>query len=453
MMQLPCEVERILLRLEDGGHEAWLVGGVVRDALWRQPEVLAQSADLRALDYDIATGARPDEVEQLFMDMRQYAVGKKHGTIAVRTRDGLVEITTFRRDGAYSDRRHPDAVQFGVSIEEDLARRDFTVNAIAWNPSRGMRDPFGGRGDLEKGILRAVGDPMARFQEDGLRILRAVRLCAQHGFVIEPQTWKAMQDSFSCLHQVSAERIASELTWLLCGRYARRVLIAYRECIGAVLPELIPMFDLSQQSVHHRFDVWEHTVEAMSQAPPQPLLRWTMLLHDSGKPACKTVDENGRGHFYGHAKVSRQIAAQIAARLRFGTEQSELLCFLVAHHDNPLGADAQFVRRKLSRIGEERFRLLLSVQKADWYGKRMEAYDLQSLIQTEGLLEDVLAQRHCVSRKMLAVNGDDMVKLGLQGKQIGEMLETLLAAVLEVPESNEREMLLEMAQKRMEEWN
>lgn len=454
MMQLPCEIEAIIARLEASGYAAWLVGGAVRDALCTQLRVLVnRTSAKKILDFDIATDAVPDEVERLFEDKRQYAVGKKHGTIAVRTDCAIAEITTFRKDGTYSDGRHPDAVQFGTSISEDLERRDFTVNAIAWNPKTGIYDPFGGRKDLERGTIRAVGDPRVRFLEDGLRILRAVRLCAQHGCTIEEGTWEAMQESFSCLLQVSAERIEAELTRMLCGRYVGRVLLQYRACIAAVLPELTPMFDLPQQSVHHRFDVWEHTVQAVTQVPPQPLLRWTMLLHDSGKPACKTVDENGRGHFYGHAKVSQKIATQIAARLRFGTERSEMLCFLTAHHDNPLGTDAQFVRRKLARIGEQRMRMLLAVQKADWYGKRMETYDLQSLMQTQALLEECLVQQHCFTRKMLAVNGDDMVRLGLEGKRIGAMLDTLLSAVLDDPERNEREILLEIAQKRMEEWD
>lgn len=451
MMQLPGEIEAIISRLEENGNKAWLVGGAVRDALCTQPKVLVNRPEKKMLDFDITTDAVPDEVERLFADKRQYAVGKKHGTIAVCTDAAIAEITTFRKDGAYSDGRHPDAVQFGTSIAEDLQRRDFTVNAIAWNSKAGIYDPFGGREDLERGIIRAVGDPKARFWEDGLRILRAVRLCAQHGFTIEEGTWHAMQASFSCLRQVSAERIEVELSKLLCGRYAGRVLLQYRACIAAVLPELAPMFDVPQQSVHHRFDVWEHTVQAVIQVPPQPLLRWTMLLHDSGKPACKTVDENGRGHFYGHAKVSQKIAAQIAARLRFGTEQRDMLCFLVAHHDNPLGTDAQFVRRKLARIGEQGMRMLLAVQKADWYGKRMKTHDFQKLIQTEALLEECLTQQHCFTRKMLAVNGDDMVRLGLEGRQIGDMLDALLSAVLEEPKRNERETLIGIAHKRMEE--
>lgn len=259
-----------------------------------------------------------------------------------------LEITTYRTEGGYSDGRHPDGVRFVTDIREDLARRDFTVGAMAWHPERGLCDPFGGQTDLKNGILRAVGDADTRFQEDALRILRGLRFASKLGFAIEPETAAAMRRQVHRLHCIAAERIREELTGLLCGRYVQRTLMTYADLITSALPELAPMQGCQQQNPHHLYDVWEHTVRAVGQVPAEPVLRWAMLLHDSGKPACKTVDEQGIGHFRGHPKVSREIAERVVARLRFSTEDSERILLLVERHDTPLGDNEKLVRRSLS---------------------------------------------------------------------------------------------------------
>ena len=316
MIRLPAHAARAIEQLEGAGFETWAVGGCVRDSL----------RGAAPHDWDLCTAARPEQMKAVFAGERVLETGLKHGTLTLLTDGGPLEITTFRADGGYSDGRHPDAVRFVGSVEDDLARRDFTVGAMAWHPARGLCDPYGGLDDLQDGILRAVGDPDARFTEDGLRILRAVRFASQLGFAVEPQTAAAMRRQLARLDCVAAERVREELTRTLCGRFVQRALLSYRDVLAAVLPELVPMFDCAQQNPHHLYDVWEHSVRAVGQVPAVPALRWAMLLHDCGKPACKTIDEKGVGHFYGHPKVSREIAERIVQRLRFSGAKARASC-------------------------------------------------------------------------------------------------------------------------------
>ena len=440
-MRLPEHAARAVARLEAAGFETWAVGGCVRDSL----------RGAAPHDWDLCTAARPEEMQAVFAGARVLETGLKHGTLTLLTDGEPLEITTFRADGAYSDGRHPDGVRFVRRIEADLARRDFTVGAMAWHPQRGLCDPFGGQKDLQNGVLRAVGDPNARFQEDALRILRAVRFASKLGFTVEPETAAAMRRQAARLDCVAAERVREELTGALCGRFARRALMEFADVIGTVLPELEPMFGCAQQNPHHLYDVWEHSARAVEQVPNIPALRWSMLLHDCGKPACKTVDENGVGHFYGHPKVSREIAERILRRLRFSGEDTARILLLVEQHDRPLGDTDKLVRRRLSQIGEARFRDLLAIKKGDAVGQGTHPEDVAWLHGMEQCLNDVLAAESCFSLRQLAVDGNDIKALGLSGPAVGEMLHALLGAVIDGQADNTREALIACARARMEE--
>ena len=441
MIRLPAHAARAIEQLEGAGFETWAVGGCVRDSL----------RGAAPHDWDLCTAARPEQMKAVFAGERVLETGLKHGTLTLLTDGGPLEITTFRADGGYSDGRHPDAVRFVGSVEDDLARRDFTVGAMAWHPARGLCDPYGGLDDLQDGILRAVGDPDARFTEDGLRILRAVRFASQLGFAVEPQTAAAMRRQVGRLNCVAAERVREELTRMLCGRFVQRALLSYRDVLAAVLPELVPMFDCAQQNPHHLYDVWEHSVRAVGQMPAVPALRWAMLLRDCGKPACKTIDEKGVGHFYGHPKVSREIAERIVQRLRFSGAESARILLLVEQHDRPLGENDKLVRRRLSQIGEARFRDLLAIKKGDAVGQGTHPEDVAWLYGMEQCLDRVLAADACFSLRQLAVNGDDMLALGLSGPAVGAMLHDLLRAVIDEQADNTRGALLALARARMEE--
>ena len=440
-MRLAPHAARAVARLEAAGYETWAVGGCVRDSL----------RGVAPHDWDLCTAARPEEMQAVFAGERVLETGLKHGTLTLLTEVGPLEITTFRADGDYSDGRHPDGVRFVRRIEDDLARRDFTVGAMAWHPERGLFDPFGGQDDLRRGILRAVGDPDTRFTEDALRILRGVRFASQLGFAIEEQTAAAMRRQAERLACIAAERVRVELTGALCGRYALRALLRYGDVVCTALPELRPMRGCDQQNPYHKYDVWEHSIRAVAQVPAQSALRWAMLLHDCGKPACKTVDANGIGHFYGHPKAGRDIAADLLRRLRFSSEETARILLLVVQHDRPLGETAKRLRRRLSQVGEARVRDLLAIKKGDCIGQETHPENLARLCGIERLLGEVLAAQACFSLRDLAVNGNDITALGLRGRAVGEMLQTLLDAVIDEQADNTREALLALARTRMEE--
>ena len=407
-MRLPEHAAHAIRRLERAGFEAWAVGGCVRDSL--------RGVDPH--DWDLCTSASPAQMQAVFADARVLTTGLRHGTLPVLTDGGPLEITTYRTEGGYSDGRHPDGVRFVTDIREDLARRDFTVGAMAWHPERGLCDPFGGQTDLKNGVLRAVGDADTRFQEDALRILRGLRFASKLGFAIEPETAAAMRRQVHRLDCIAAERIREELTGLLCGRYVQRTLMAYADLITSALPELAPMQGCQQQNPHHLYDVWEHTVRAVGQVPAEPVLRWAMLLHDSGKPACKTVDEQGIGHFRGHPRASLALSRELLPRLRFSSAATERILLLVERHDTPLGDNEKLVRRSLSRIGEARFRDLLAIKKGDAVGQGTSRNYVAQLFETEALLNRVLTQEQCFSLRQLAVNGADLQALGLHGRSV-----------------------------------
>ena len=441
MIRLPPHAADAIGRLEAAGFETWAVGGCVRDSL----------RGAAPHDWDLCTAAQPDDMQTVFAGERMLATGLQHGTLTLLTSGGPLEITTFRADIGCSDGRRPDTVRFVGSVEDDLRRRDFTIGAMAWHPARGLCDPYGGLDDLEAGVLRAVGKPDVRFAEDGLRILRAVRFAAALGFSVEPETAAAMRRQLARLDCISPERVREELTRTICGRFALRALIEFADVIGYALPELKPMFGCAQQNPHHLYDVWKHTIHALVQVPGNAALRWAMLLHDCGKPACKTVDENGVGHFYGHPKVSCEIAGQLLSRLRFSRADAARILLLVEQHDCPLGDTDKLIRRQLSRIGEARLRDLLAVKKGDAIGRGTCPEDVAKLLHAEQRLNQVLAAEACFSLRRLAVNGYDIMALGLSGCAVGQMLHTLLNAVIEEQAENTRPALLSLARAKMED--
>ncbi|MDE7262331.1 MAG: HD domain-containing protein [Oscillospiraceae bacterium] len=436
MFSLPEQVQETLRRLEDAGYEAWCVGGAVRDALLgRTPG-----------DWDVTTSAPPEVTLEIFAP-RALPTGLQHGTVTVY---GGVEVTTFRRDGDYLDNRHPDHVEFTGSLTEDLARRDFTVNAIALNLRGELADPFGGRADLNGGILRAVGEPEKRFREDALRILRGLRFASRLGFAIEPDTAAAIRRCAPLLRNIAPERILAETTGILCGEHAAEALLAYPDVLGVFMPEILPCVGFGQHSVYHCYDVWEHTARAVAAAGPDPILRWALLLHDLGKPSTFTLDEEGRGHFYGHWRESVPLGTAILDRLRMDNRSKRTILTLVERHDAPLTLSEKSVRRNLARYGEETLRLLLEVKRADNLAQAEPYRDRQTLIaQWEDLLELVIQSGECFSLRQLAVKGGDLTVLGLRGPAVGTALHELLELVIDEKLPNDRGILLEHVKEKL----
>ena len=375
---------------------------------------------------------------------RAVPTGLKHGTVTVRTEDQPVEVTTFRKDGAYRDHRRPETVTFTDSLEEDLRRRDFTVNAMALDLRGTFRDPFGGLGDLERGILRCVGEPERRFHEDALRILRGLRFSACLGFVLEEKTASAIREKKELLRDIAPERVWAELSRLLTGRWADEVLRAYPEVVGVFWPELLPMIGFDQRTRHHCYDVWEHTLHALAAVEPDVVLRCTMLLHDVGKPETFTLDARGHGHFKGHPARSAALAEDMLRRLRVDNATRETVVRLVEWHDRNIPRTDQGLRRALRDLGEADLRRLLAVKRAD---NQAQAHQdlLGEIDKAEAILDRLLAEGACVSLGQLAVRGGDLAALGLRGPAIGRMLDLLLDRVVDGDVPNEREILLKTA--------
>lgn len=434
-IEIPIFVRKVIDRLEAKGFEAWIVGGCIRDFL----------RGCIPHDWDIATSAQPVQTISVFEDWPVYLTGIRHGTIMVHVDGHPVEITTFRTESVYSDKRRPDTVKFVTQIADDLARRDFTINAMAYHPVRGLYDRFGGKQDLEAGLLRAVGDPDRRFCEDALRILRGVRFLAKTGFAIECNTAQAMRRQLSGLDAVANERILSELNEILTGQYVGRALRSCRDIIAAVLPEVAPMFGLWQHNPHHRYDVWEHTVRAVEAVPNDLVLRWTLLLHDSGKPYSYTVDEQGIGHFRGHAAMSATLARQALTRLRAPRALREQVERLVQLHDYLLGQEQKIVQRRMAKLGEDTVRRLLRVKKGDCSAQGIFSIHLAELWQTEQLVETICAADGCFCLKDLAIDGHAVRELGFCGPEIGLMLRRLLDQVIDGQIPNQRAALYGLA--------
>ena len=432
-MYIPNSVLELIHQLEEAGFETWVVGGCVRDHLMGNVPH----------DYDCCTAAEPEQMQALFADRQLVLAGLKHGTVGVVTEAGVVEITTFRTEGGYLDSRHPDWVKFVRDVKEDLARRDFTVNAMAYSPRRGLCDPFGGQADLKNGLLRAVGDPVLRFREDALRILRGLRFAARFGFEIEEATRTAMHTEIAGLDTLARERVLTELEGFLLAATARDILDG-AELLCRIIPELAPQLGFDQKNPHHEHDIFTHTAMVVERAPKEPILRMAALLHDLGKVDTFFLDEKGVGHFYGHAGLGAKMAEEILRRLKCSNALREEVTWLIAHHMDRFPCEEKSARRCLSKHGLPRMERLTRLQMADFGGK-VDDGDLDEWLR---LLQEVDAREGALTLKTLAVKGKDLIGLGIApGKQVGELLNRLLSMVLAGELPNQREALLEYLRK------
>ncbi|MBQ3144584.1 MAG: HD domain-containing protein [Akkermansia sp.] len=437
---MPDYALTVVERLESRGYEAYVVGGCVRDSLLgRQPN-----------DWDVCTNALPEDVLRVFRRFHVIKTGLQHGTVTVMSDRQPVEVTTFRIDGNYSDNRHPDAVSFVFRVEEDLARRDFTINAMAYSPTRGLVDAFGGQEDLAAGLIRCVGEPDARFNEDGLRIMRALRFAARFGFAIERETAASVRRNRHLLENVSAERIFKELKGILVGAGVLDMLLAFPEVFSCIIPELAPSIGFDQHTPYHCYDVWTHSAYAVAAAPADEILRLTLLLHDVGKPACFSMGEDGRGHFYGHPAAGEKLTKTILQRLKSDNATLSTVCALVRVHDMTMPTTVPGMRRLVGKLGVENVRRLLDVQRADHaaHSDFDHASGVALIRDAAELLEDVLEMEPAFTVKDLAINGNTLMQLGMSpGPAMRQVLETLLTAVQEGNLKNESETLSAAARK------
>lgn len=433
-IQLPEKVNQIIHTLQSHGYEAYAVGGCIRDS------ILGRIPD----DWDITTSATPLETKALFP--RTFDTGIEHGTITVLIDKDAFEVTTYRVDGKYEDSRHPSEVTFTRSLSEDLLRRDFTINAMAYNDKEGLVDIFGGIEDLKNKTIRCVGNAKARFGEDALRILRAVRFASQLGFVIEEETREGISELAPTLANISAERIQVELIKMLVSPTPSLLRTAYELGITKViLPEFDELMVTAQETPHHKYNVGEHTLKAIEYIRADKVLRLTMLFHDIAKPQMKTIDENGVAHFKMHDVKSAEMTKQILRRLKFDNDTMNKVVKLVQYHDYRMPAEPKNVRRAMNKIGENLFPYYLEVREADTLAQSeyMQEEKLQNIKDVKARYEEILAKKECVSLKTLAITGSDLIENGMQpGKEIGTVLNKLLDAVIENPEYNTKETLL-----------
>ncbi len=437
---LPLPVARALSVLEACGYEAYVVGGCVRDSLiGRTPN-----------DWDITTNATPEQMKACFADFRVIETGIQHGTLTVIVDGTQLEITTYRNDGEYLDNRHPAQVTFSKQIDDDLSRRDFTVNAMAYHPTRGLVDLFGGKADLNGHIIRAVGDAKTRFEEDGLRILRAIRFASVLDFDIHADTAKAVHACKHLLSGIAFERIREEFCKLICGKGAVRILREYIDVIAVFLPELARCVGFDQNTKYHCYDVFEHTLHALELYQGDDLLVCLgILLHDIGKPLCYTEDEQG-GHFKGHAPAGVEITREILTRLRFDNDTVRRMELLVEWHDIPLSAEKKRVKRLMQKLSDEDILRLLEIKRCDRLAHAVDFQELPpELAHIPTVIAEIRAEDACISLRTLAVDGDDLMALGIpKGKQIGEILHWLLDEVIEEHIPNEKNALLQAAKER-----
>ena len=447
-MVLPENISRALDMLESAGHEAWVVGGCVRDSLM----------GIIPHDYDITTSALPAETEQVFAGYRLIETGLKHGTVTVLADGSPIEITTYRVDGEYRDSRRPERVTFTRNIRDDVSRRDFTMNGIAYNPKQGYFDEFGGAEDIKAGVIRCIGKPEKRFREDALRILRGLRFSASLGFEIEENPARAMHDTRELLNKISAERVFSELCGLLTGRNSHRnifrVLTEFRDIAAVIIPEFRECTGFVQHSRFHRFDVYEHCVMSAQKAAEISAdsecrlpLTLAMLLHDIGKPQRFTLGEDGEGHFYGHAAVSADIAEDILRRLKCSNALRERVCTIVRYHDVPLSDTDKSVRRLLRKYGLETVRDICLAHICDDSAKTPECAGRCGEWCAVLSRAEALAPSCCLTLKDLAVDGKALSGLMEPSPEMGKTLKFLLDEVINGNFPNEREFLLKEAAK------
>ena len=438
-IRLPHDAYRLLQTLRAAGHSAYVVGGCVRDSLLgRLPG-----------DWDICTSARPDEMKALFCSQRLILTGEKHGTVAVILHGKPYEMTTYRLDGSYRDHRHPDNVQFVDDLAADLARRDFTINAMAYAPGEGVIDLYGGRSDLAARVVRCVGTPADRFAEDALRILRLLRFASVLGFSVEENTARAARERRDGLRAIAHERVYAELNKLLCGEHAAAVLLEYPDILGVVLPEILPCVGFDQRNPHHCYDVWEHTARTVGAVPPTRVLRWTMLLHDLGKPKCFTQDANGIGHFYGHTAASAEMAEEIMARLRFEHALAQGVRAQLACFDEMFPPERAAVHRMMARYGRETMWNLLQTKLADNAAKAPDGLEQARKPWREALLlyNELLAENACCSLAELRIGGGELLAIGFSGRVVGRAKQRLLDEVASEKLANEHSALVRRAER------
>ena len=439
-MDMPKNVDTAINLLQSAGFEAYAVGGCVRDSL------LGKIPN----DWDITTSAKPEDMKSVFADFHCIDTGIKHGTVTVVIDGEPLEITTFRLDGEYEDNRHPKSVTFTSNLGADLGRRDFTVNAMAYSKMTGTVDLFGGQNDLKNKIIRCVGDPDRRFNEDALRILRALRFASALDFEIEEKTAQSLLKNRALLGNISEERIAKELLKLVCGKGAKRILTDFAPVLFEILPELQPMYKNSHDNPHHCYDIYEHTLIAVESIDPEPTLRFAMLLHDCGKPAVKKFDENGVAHFYGHQRISAEISAQILARLKVSNKFRDEILFLVSNHDRwELYENTEKMPRYLSKFGLDGVLKLLKVMRADVLAQSPEyRYRLDQIADAEEIAKNLAAQKPCLSLSELQINGRTLMDIGIpQGRKLGAVLAQLLDEVIDGVTKNTQEALTTRARE------
>jgi len=441
-MTLPVSISNALARITRHGFEAYAVGGCVRDALM----------GIRPNDFDITTDATPDEVKRIFSDVPVIETGIEHGTVTVLLDSHPFEITTYRIDGEYFDRRRPSTVAFTRSIQEDLSRRDFTINAMAYSPETGIVDPFNGQKDLAEKRIRCVGDPLKRFAEDALRILRAVRFASVLGFDIESKTKEALLKLKESIREVAMERITAEFSKMICGDCIGAAMIAYAPVLGVFLPEILPTIQFQQNNPYHAYDVYTHTMTVVANVPPRLSLRIAAFFHDIAKPMTYTEDEKGIGHFYGHQKRSAEVAKIILDRMRFDNETKKRALDLIFYHDVQIRCETKSVKRVLNRFSEDFFIDLIALKKADVLGQHPNMRDrITALDRLLVIYQDILKDHACFSLKDLAIHGDDLIAAGLpQGRKIGLILHDCLDQVISEKVPNTREDLLQYVTKRYE---
>lgn len=450
-IKIPSGANEIIHSLQNNGYEAFLVGGCVRDSILGRP----------IHDYDITTSATPYEMMKVFKDKRIIETGLQHETITIVINGEGYEVTTYRIDGNYSDSRRPDSVTFTRSLEEDLKRRDFTINAMAYNDEVGLIDPFNGMEDIKYHKIRCVGRTEDRFSEDALRILRAIRFASQLGFVLEPDTDWNISKMYKNLENISVERINSEFCKIAASSNFCVQMVLYSDVLSLFIPEIKDMFDFLQNNPYHIYDVWGHTIHAVEAYscdceedlnPIDLITSLAVFFHDIGKPHCYQDGEDGIRHFKGHGRVSADMTDKIMKRLRFDNDTREKVVELVYYHDATFEVGKKYIKRWLNKIGEEQFRRLLNVRRADIKAQADMAQEtrLQKIDNIEYILEEVLQDDECFSLKDLAVNGKDLITIGYKpGKEIGEVLNNLLDLVISGEYKNEKEKLLEIAERRL----
>lgn len=436
-MKLPPYVSIILEKLNDIGFEAFAVGGCVRDSL----------LGIEPKDYDVTTDATPEQIKKCFSDFRTIDTGIEFGTVTVISDGFPIEVTTYRIDGEYNDNRRPDSVEFTSQLSEDLRRRDFTINAMAFNEKTGIIDLYGGRSDLSDGIIRAIGNPVERFNEDGLRIMRALRFASCYNLSIEPSTADAIHSLSYLLENIAKERIAIEFNKFICGN-CEAILREYHDVFSVLIPEIKKCVGFEQRTKYHNRDVFEHIISTVSAIKPIKHLRLTMLFHDIGKPDYFTVDEKGQGHFKGHAVGSCEIAEKFLKTYKYDNETSHKVIELIKNHDIVIENNEKQIKRYLNRFGEELFLDIIAVHIADDIGKAPEFQQrIEIYRQVNETVKSIISENECFSLSDLAVNGNDIIELGYKGKAIGDTLRYLLDKVIDGDFLNEKEILINEAKK------